>query len=224
MSDRIQLDEVSTGITTVTASVANDDSQLPVLHLHHQSSSNMEPHLIQQTDHIHTDNHIQITQIQPDEDNMNVNNHINDETVIMVFQEDSNEEKYDEHSHHADEIHNRSPIHSPPTNEFSDTEDMLEGIRGAVDKVQQSVDNDLNDEATTKTNWFNNDSETHTILYTTSTENMSDHEQQVTTDRETFYITQQQKISVNSKFYKIVCSQKIGIELFLFRRCYVLLQ
>lgn len=42
--------------------------------------------------------------------------------------------------------------------EFSDTEDMLEGIRSVVDKVQQSVDNDLiaiNDNAK---DWFNSQS------------------------------------------------------------------
>lgn len=38
-----------------------------------------------------------------------------------------------------------------PVNEFSDNEDMLEGIRGTVDQLQQSVENDINHEAT---NWY----------------------------------------------------------------------
>lgn len=40
-------------------------------------------------------------------------------------------------------------------NEFSDTEDMLDGIRGAVDKLQQSVDHDLEgDLDEDKHEWF----------------------------------------------------------------------
>lgn len=47
-----------------------------------------------------------------------------------------------------------APVLEEP-NEFSDHEDMLEGIRGTVDQLQQSVDNDINHEAAT--NWFKNE-------------------------------------------------------------------
>lgn len=40
-------------------------------------------------------------------------------------------------------------------NEFSDNEDMLEGIRNTVEQLQQSVDNDINHEAAT--NWYKNE-------------------------------------------------------------------
>lgn len=40
--------------------------------------------------------------------------------------------------------------------EFSDTEDMLEGIRSVVDKVQQSVENDLIEISNNTKDWFDN--------------------------------------------------------------------
>lgn len=51
-------------------------------------------------------------------------------------------------------------------NEFSDNEDMLEGIRGTVDQLQQSVDNDINHEAAA--NWFKNEP-TNTIEHKPNT-------------------------------------------------------
>ncbi|KAJ6646375.1 Zinc finger protein [Pseudolycoriella hygida] len=48
----------------------------------------------------------------------------------------------------------KSSIIENANDEFSDTEDMLEGIRSVVDKVQQSVDNDLISISENTKDWF----------------------------------------------------------------------
>lgn len=59
-----------------------------------------------------------------------------------------------------------APVLEQPPNEFSDNEDMLEGIRGTVDQLQQSVENDINHEAAT--NWYKNEP-TNTIEHKPNT-------------------------------------------------------
>lgn len=50
----------------------------------------------------------------------------------------------------------KSPLIDNTNDEFSDTEDMLEGIRSVVDKVQQSVENDLIAIGNNPKDWFDN--------------------------------------------------------------------
>lgn len=57
--------------------------------------------------------------------------------------DDDNDEDEDDDGDADDNLDDSKEMDN---DEFSDTEDMLEGIRGVVDKVQESVDNDLNNE------------------------------------------------------------------------------
>lgn len=50
----------------------------------------------------------------------------------------------------------KSSLIDNTNDEFSDTEDMLEGIRSVVDKVQQSVENDLIEISNNTKDWFDN--------------------------------------------------------------------
>lgn len=50
----------------------------------------------------------------------------------------------------------KSSLIEHTNDEFSDTEDMFEGIRGVVDKVQQSVENDLIAISDNTKDWFDN--------------------------------------------------------------------
>lgn len=50
----------------------------------------------------------------------------------------------------------KSSLIDHTNDEFSDTEDMLEGIRSVVDKVQQSVENDLIAISNNTKDWFDN--------------------------------------------------------------------
>lgn len=58
-------------------------------------------------------------------------------------------------------------------NEFSDTEDMLEGIRGVVDKVQESVDHDLGLETNNMKSWDMSNSCEKIIVYNESSSGVS---------------------------------------------------
>lgn len=54
------------------------------------------------------------------------------------------------------DANDKSSLIDNANDEFSDTEDMLEGIRSVVDKVQQSVENDLIAISNNTKDWFNN--------------------------------------------------------------------
>lgn len=76
----------------------------------------------------------------------NLNNEITEHDSSIVDDDVDNDEfesSVEFSTSHIMDANDKSSLIDNTNDEFSDTEDMLEGIRSVVDKVQQSVENDL---------------------------------------------------------------------------------
>lgn len=97
---------------------------------------------------------------------------------------DAHDEDIDDEAIHAlddDDDHDNDSDYVATNNEFSDAEDMLEGIRGTVDKV---VDTELGSDLNTKHEWFDSELAEEIIFSNADIEGQQDDDDDDDMDRD----------------------------------------